>query len=140
MSAGTGVVHSEFNASKKDPVHFLQIWILPSAKGGPPNYGQIAFSRSGKTNQFQCLASPNGREGSIVIRQDASIFASILEAGLSLEYQASNKRSYWLQVAVGQLEVNGQMLEPGDGVSIQAVERLAILAKKNAEFLLFDLV
>lgn len=139
MSAGSGVVHSEFNASKSDPVHLLQIWILPSAQGGKPNYGQTSFSREGKLNAFQLLASPDGREGSFQIRQDASITATILEKGKQLEYKASPDRHYWVQVARGDIALNGTQLKQGDGVSLSHVDKLQFSTTQGGEFLLFDL-
>jgi redox-sensitive bicupin YhaK (pirin superfamily) len=139
MSAGSGVVHSEFNASKTEWVHLLQIWILPSQQGGRPNYGQSNFSRAGKLNQLQKLASADGADGSIQIRQDATIYASILESGRSLELQGATDRHYWVQVAKGDVSVNGVELSAGDGLAVQKIKQLQFQSTNGGEFLLFDL-
>lgn len=139
MSAGDGVVHSEFNASSTDPVHFIQIWIIPEKQGGKADYGQKAFSNSEKKNRLQVLASPDGREGSIAMRQNALIYATHLEANRSLEVPIQPTRSYWVQVIQGSLEVNEQALESGDGLALQEASVLKLSAKSFSEVLLFDL-
>jgi redox-sensitive bicupin YhaK (pirin superfamily) len=139
MSAGTGVTHSEFNHSKEEPVHFLQIWIRPEKQEGPPIYGQTAFTREGKLNRFQWIASPDGREGSFQIRQNVTIRASILEAGHKLKAEADPSRFYWVQVARGEVTLNGTKLETGDGASLSRADQLEFSTGEGGEFLLFDL-
>lgn len=139
MSAGSGVVHSEFNGSTDKLVHLLQIWILPEAQGGKPNYGQKNFKREGKINRFQTIASRDGRDDSIQIRQDATIYASILESGKSLSFKSDPKRHYWVQVARGELKLNDTELKQGDGVALDGVNALEFTTKSGSEFLLFDL-
>ncbi|MBS1958335.1 MAG: pirin family protein [Bdellovibrionales bacterium] len=139
MSAGSGVTHSEFNGSDKELVHLLQIWILPEAQGGKPNYGQKNFKREGKLNQFQTIASRDGRDDSIQIRQDAAIYASILEANKTLSFKADSKRHYWVQVARGELKLGDTTLKQGDGVALDGASTLEFATASGSEFLLFDL-
>jgi redox-sensitive bicupin YhaK (pirin superfamily) len=140
MSAGTGVVHSEYNNSNA-PVHLLQIWILPEAEGLKPGYEDRSFSREDKTNQLRLIASHDGREGSTKINQDASVYASILDAGKSLQHDLAAGRHAWLQLVRGELNLNGTKLSKGDGagVSDETKLRLANAGPDQAEFLLFDL-
>lgn len=139
MSAGTGVRHSEFNASPDDPVHFLQIWITPEKQGLQPSYAEQHFPDAERRNRLRLIASPDGRDGSLKIRQDAAIHASILEEGASLSHVLKPARRYWLQVAAGTLDVNGHVLMEGDGLALAKEESLAITARTKSEFLLFDL-
>jgi quercetin 2,3-dioxygenase len=139
MSAGTGVRHSEFNASQHDPVHFLQIWIIPEKQGLEPSYAEQHFPEAQRRNRLRLIASADGRDGSLKIRQDAAIHASVLEAGASLSHSLKPGRRYWLQVAAGALAVNGHALVEGDGLALVKEDHLAIAARTQSEFLLFDL-
>jgi len=140
MTAGTGVRHSELNASADEPVHLLQIWIIPNADNLKPSYEQKAFTVEERRNQLRLIASSNGRDDSVTVNQDVSLFASVLDAGESVEYAIDSKRYGWLQVARGAVEVNGEQAKQGDGVVIVAESSLAIRAVEPAEMLLFDLV
>ena len=139
MSAGTGVRHSEFNASDDSDVHFLQIWILPEEKGIAPGYEQRAFSREDKLNQLRLVGSRLGRDGSVVINRDVDLYAAILEPGAAVDHQINSQRKGWLQVAAGSVAVNGESLEQGDGLAIQGSESLHITGLDTAEILLFDM-
>ncbi len=139
MSAGAGLTHSEFNASASEPVHLLQIWILPEARGLEPRYGQTAFPAEGRQNRLQLLASHSGREGSLDIHQDADLWVADLEAGVALDHALAPGRSAWIQVARGRVTVNGTTLEAGDGAAITEESRLDITALAPSQILLFDL-
>jgi redox-sensitive bicupin YhaK (pirin superfamily) len=139
MSAGTGILHSEFNASKTDPVHLLQIWIMPERKGIEPGYEQKAFAESERRNRLREVVSPNASDGELRIHQDASIHASLLDAGKSVMYELKPGRHAWVQVARGKIDVNGTTLSAGDGAAISDEPSLTIRAETDAEFLLFDL-
>jgi redox-sensitive bicupin YhaK (pirin superfamily) len=140
MSAGTGVMHSEVNQSKK-PVHLLQIWILPEAEGLKPSYEDRTFSPEEKQNQLRLIASHDGRDGSTTINQDASVYASLLDGGKSVELALKPGRHAWVQLISGELDVNGSKLEQGDGAAISSEAQLKIASggDSTAEFLLFDL-
>jgi quercetin 2,3-dioxygenase len=140
MSAGTGIQHSEFNASKTDPVHLLQIWILPDEKGIEPSYEQKTFPDAEKQGRLRLVASRDGREGSLTVHQDMNLYSASLAAGEEVSQGFSPDRAAWLQVARGAVEVNGQLLSAGDGVAI--AEELVIRLKggdDGAEVLLFDM-
>jgi redox-sensitive bicupin YhaK (pirin superfamily) len=139
MTAGTGVRHSERNASIDEPVHLLQIWILPNADGLQPGYEQKAFSENERRGQLRLIASSDGRDGSVSINQDASVFAALLEKHDALAYEMDQGRYAWLQVARGSVEVNGETAEQGDGVVVVAEPELRIVGKAAAEVLMFDL-
>lgn len=139
MTAGTGVAHSEFNASQSKPVHLLQIWILPNQRDLTPGYEQKAFSQSERTGQLRLIASVDGHDGSVKINQDANVFASLLKTDHKLEHELSSQRHAWIQVARGSISVNGQDLESGDGAAISDETSLKIVGRAPAEFLLFDL-
>lgn len=141
MSAGTGVTHSEFNASKDDPLHLLQIWILPDRRGHAPTYEQKAFPDEERRGRLRLVASPDGAAGSLTIHQDARVYASLLGKGESLEHSLGPGRGAWIQVARGEVEVGGQSLLAGDGASVEGQERLSIAGRGDglAELLLFDL-
>ncbi len=139
MSAGTGVTHSEYNASKKEPVHFLQIWILPERAGLPPAYEQKYFSDEEKRGRLRLVASPDAADGSVRIQQDARVFAALLEPDKPVSYTFDKNRLGWLHVARGSAEVNGTPLKAGDGVGISGGEKLSITSKARGEILLFDL-
>ncbi len=139
MTAGTGVTHSEYNASQKDPVHLLQIWILPDRTGLPPGYEQKTFSTESRQSRLKLIASRDGREGSVTIHQDAEIYAAILNEDDTLEYRFASGRRGYLQVATGDVVVDGHLLRAGDGARISQAERVALGSPKRAEILLFDL-
>src|SRR5215831_4232890 len=125
MSAGTGVVHSEYNNSDA-PVHLLQIWIMPDADGLKPSYEDKTFARAEKVDQLRLIASGDGREGSTKINQDASVYASLLSSGKSLELPLAVKRHAWVQLINGELDVNGTRLKKGDGAAISDEGKLTI--------------
>ncbi len=141
MSAGTGVMHSEVNQSKQ-PVHLLQIWLLPEAEGLEPSYEDRTFSADEKRNRLRLIASHDGREGSSTIHQDASVYASLLDGGKTLDLGLRSGRHAWLQVVRGELEVNGTKLTKGDGAAISNESNLRLASTSGngqAELLLFDL-
>jgi quercetin 2,3-dioxygenase len=140
MSAGDGIRHSEFNASNKDVLHLLQIWIVPEAAGGPPSYAQKTFPEDARRDRLLLLASRDGRDGSISIRRDVSVLASILSPGRSATHENRRARNTWVQVARGSVGVDGTELHAGDGASTSDPGRLAFVAgAKGAELLVFDL-
>jgi len=139
MTAGTGVRHSEQNASSDEAVHLLQIWILPNADDLQPGYEQKAYSVEERKNQLRLIASTDGRDGSVSLNQDLNLFASILDVGKQVNYQIGETRYGWLQVARGSVDVNGERANQGDGVVIVAEPELTIRADESAEILLFDL-
>lgn len=139
MSAGTGVMHSEFNHSESADVHFLQIWIQPSAKGIAPGYEEKHFDPQSKRGRLRLIASPDGSEGSVTLHQDARLYASLLDGDESLSQPLAAGRSAYLHVIRGQLEVNGQKLAGGDALKIRDEDVLHIGNAKAAEFLLFEL-
>ncbi len=140
MSAGTGIAHSEFNASNADPVHFLQIWILPERGGIKPSYEQKHFDVAERQGQLRLVASPNGKDDSVTIHQDAYLYVATLNNGDRVNYSANSNRSLWIQVARGGIEVNGQVLNTGDGAAITEETEISLSATTdNTEILLFDL-
>jgi redox-sensitive bicupin YhaK (pirin superfamily) len=139
MSAGTGVLHSEFNPSEDEPLRLLQIWILPERRGITPGYEQKAFPPAEKQGRLRLVASPDAAEGSVTIHQDARVYASLLAPGERVEHALLPGRGAWLQVARGRIRVNGSELAEGDGAAIEDEPRLAIEGVEAAEFLLFDL-
>ncbi len=139
MTAGTGVRHSEQNASDRERVHLLQIWILPNADGLAPGYEQKAFSEEQRQGQLRLIASADGRDDSVQLNQDVSLFASILEAEQEVERAMDPARYAWIQVARGSISVNGENAEQGDGVIVVGEPALTIRAQAPAEVLLFDL-
>ncbi len=139
MSAGKGVYHSEFNASDNEPVRLLQIWIQPSIQGAEPRYAQQAVSPEARRGQWLPVASPDGRDGSIAIRQDACVLATLLDGDAPLEYQISPGRRVYLQMAGGSAVLNGETLHDGDGVFLENEEMLTLSDGKQAHALLFDL-
>lgn len=141
MSAGTGIMHSEMNPSQK-AVHLLQIWLLPEAEGLQPSYEDRTFTPEEKHNRLRLIASRDGRDGSTTIHQDASVYASILDSGKSVELELRPGRHAWVQLISGQIDVNGMKLEKGDGAAINgetALHIASISGNGGAEFLLFDL-
>jgi redox-sensitive bicupin YhaK (pirin superfamily) len=139
MSAGTGVQHSEANASKTEAAHLLQIWILPDRRGHEPGYEQKAFPEAEKRGRLRLIASPNGADGSVTIHQDAKLYASLLNPGQAVKHELGKGRYAWLQVARGAVELNGKILNQGDGAAISDEPQLTVKATKDAEVLLFDL-
>ena len=139
MSAGRGVQHSEFNGSKTDPVHFLQIWIQPNEIGGPAGYEEKHFDAASKTGQLRLVASNDGREGSVTIRQDAAIYAAILDGSDAPGFTLRPGRIGYVHVALGSLTVNGVALKAGDAVRIDDEAQVAFSDAHGAEVLLFDL-
>jgi len=141
MSAGTGVVHSEVNQSK-EPVHLLQIWLLPEAEGLKPSYEDRTFPVEEKRNRLRLIASRDGREGSTTINQDASVYASLLDSGKTLELPLQAGRHAWVQLVRGELDLNGTKLTKGDGAAISSESKLQLTSASGngqAEFLVFDL-
>jgi redox-sensitive bicupin YhaK (pirin superfamily) len=139
MSAGTGVTHSEFNASSTDPVHFLQIWILPERAGLPSSYEQRAFTPDELANRWRLVASGQPRDGAVKVHQDVHLSIARLDAGRTLTYAPAKKRRVWLQVARGSVEVEGSVLEVGDAAGWTDAAELEVRAVSDAELLLFDL-
>ncbi len=139
MSAGSGVVHSEFNASSTEPVHFLQIWILPERRGIEPGYEQKSLLRRDQGGKLQLLASRDGRDGSVTIHQDASVYATLLGKGERASFEPAPGRSAWVHVARGAAELNGQKLSAGDGAAVTGERALTFVGTDAAEVLLFDL-
>lgn len=139
MSAGTGIRHSEFNASKSDKVHFLQIWVLPEAEGLEPSYEQKDFPASEKQGKLRLVGSRDGREGSVTIHQDVDLYASLLDNGDTVTFTPRANRNIWVQVVRGHLDLNGTELRQGDGAGASDGEPLTIRAGDESEVLLFDL-
>ncbi len=138
MSAGTGIRHSEFNQSKTDAVHFLQIWVMPERAGLPAGYEQRTLPPDVRGG-LRLIASRDGRDGSVTIHQDAAIHAAQLAAGASAEHALASGRHAWLQVAQGAVTVNGEALQAGDGAAVSDAPSVAVRADDDAEVLLFDL-
>jgi redox-sensitive bicupin YhaK (pirin superfamily) len=139
MSAGTGVKHAEYNASKAEPVHFLQIWIVPRRPGLPSGYEQKFFSDDDKRGKLRLVASPDGADGSVRIEQEARLFAGLLEKGQAVSHAFAPGHKGWLHVVAGTAAVNGEPLRAGDGVAIDGERTLAISSSDRGEVLLFDL-
>ncbi|MEM0922316.1 MAG: pirin family protein [Pseudomonadota bacterium] len=139
MSAGTGVRHSEYNASETDPVHFLQIWIVPERDGLTPSYDQKSFLEAERSGRLLLLGSRDGREGSITIQRDVDLYGSVLAEGETLSHRIGPKRGVWVQMIRGSLTANGETLSAGDGLALIHEPDLAITAMQDTEFLLFDM-
>ena len=139
MTAGTGVSHSEFNHSKEDLVHFLQIWVLPEAQSLAPGYEQKNFSVEDKTNRLRLVASRDGADGSVTIHQDMRIYASVLTPGTSLTHSLADGRQAWIQVASGDVTVAGESLSSGDGIAVAEIDSIDVTAGTESEILLFDM-
>ena len=140
MSAGTGIAHSEFNGSNSDLVHFLQIWITPERTGIKPSYEQKHFPLAESQGKLRLVAAADGRDGSVTIHQDASLYVAVLNEAEKVTYNPDANRSLWLQVARGALEVNSKALVAGDGAAITEETTLELIATaNNTEILLFDL-
>jgi redox-sensitive bicupin YhaK (pirin superfamily) len=138
MTAGTGVTHSEANSSET-PVHLLQIWILPGARGLEPGYEQKTFTAAEKLNQLRLIAASDGRDGAVTVHQDASVYAGILEPGQEIVQQMVPGRHAWIQVARGAVTVNGNEMDQGDGAAISDESAITIAGREPSEVLLFDL-
>jgi len=139
MSAGPGVRHSEHNASKTDPVHFLQIWIQPKAAGLPAGYEQKFFSEEDKRGVLRLVASPDGADGSVRIQQDVRMYASLIARDQTVQHTIASGRKGWLHVVTGAVSVNGRALEAGDGLAIEGEEALRVSSESKGEVLLFDM-
>ncbi len=139
MSAGTGIQHSEFNPSKTESVHFLQIWIEPREKGIPPGYEQRMFPVGDQSGEWILAASPDGREGSATVRQDAQLWVARLKEGDKVQHRFASGRQGWIQVARGAVECDEIKLEAGDGASVSDMNTIAIRSMKASEILLFDM-
>jgi len=139
MSAGTGVTHSEFNPRPDEPVHFLQIWLLPHRRGLAPGYEQRAIAEEEKRGGLRLIASRDGRDGGVTIHQDVDLFASRLEPGERVKHALAAGRHAWLQVIGGEIELNGTALAAGDGAAVSRESALEMVAVEPAHFLLFDL-
>ena len=141
MSAGTGILHSEFNDSDTDPVHLLQIWIMPAANGIEPSYEQTYFAPDTKRNQLRLIGSHDGREGSVTIHQDVNLYAAQLAADATVTHELPQNRIAWVQVARGSLSLNGYILTAGDGAAISPEAALTLTGNSDdSEVLLFDMV
>jgi len=139
MSAGSGVAHSEFNASKTDPVHFLQIWLLPGARGMAPSYEQKTFGDAEKVGRLRVVAAPDGREGSVTLHTDAVLYAGKFEAGEQASLELAPGRHAWVQLVRGRVRVNGEMLTGGDGAALSDESAVTVEGAESAELLVFDL-
>ncbi len=139
MRAGTGVTHSEFNPSPVEPVHFLQIWILPERMGLAPAYAERSVPAADRQRGLVLVASPDGRDGSLEVRQDVDVYASLPPAGARLSHALAPGRCAWVQVAGGGVSVNGERLAAGDGAALRDESAVEISSHEDSEILLFDL-
>ncbi|MEZ6197691.1 MAG: pirin family protein [Planctomycetota bacterium] len=139
MSAGRGIVHGEFNPSPDEESHLLQIWIRPDRRGIAPSWEEKAFPDDEKRGRWRPLVAPDGREGALVVQQDALLFASLLERGEELVHDLDAGRGAWLQVASGRVETEAGALGPGDGLAVEGETGFRVSAREDAELLLFDL-
>jgi len=139
MTAGTGVGHSEFNASQEAPVHFLQIWVLPEARNITPSYEQKHFSKAERQGQLKLVASRDGANGAVLVHQDLKLFAGLFAEGESARHELAPGRHAWLHVARGRIVVNGEQLSAGDAVQASNESALELRGVQDAEVLVFDL-
>jgi redox-sensitive bicupin YhaK (pirin superfamily) len=139
MSAGTGVRHSEFNGSATEPVHFLQIWVLPQQQGLPASYEEKHFSDDDKRGRFRAIVRPGGADGALTVHQDVSVYAGVFAKDDQTSFELARGRHAWVQVARGAVSVNGTVLKPGDGAAVSDETKLDFVASEPAEVLLFDL-
>ncbi len=139
MSAGTGIAHSEFNPSSTDPVHLLQIWIMPASNGIVPSYEEKSFDLDEQQDKLRLIVSQEGRDGSLSIHQDLDLYAATLRAGETVTHAFRSNRHAWVQVARGSVDLKGITLTEGDGAAIITPEQLSLTATRDAEFLLFSL-
>lgn len=140
MSAGIGIEHSEYNHSRRDPVHFLQIWIAPKIEGLPPSYEQKAFPDEVKRGQLCLIGSSDGRDGSVTIHQDIAVYSSLLDAGEQVVHPIGAGRKAWVQVIRGETSVNQTHMSTGDGAAIEGSEQISLRAVRPSELLLFDML
>ncbi len=138
MSAGTGVTHSEFNHSKQDGVHFLQIWFLPNQTGLEPGYEQKNFPASGRQGQLQLVASQHGRDGSVSLNQDVDMYGVLLDQDDSVAHRLNAGRKAWVQIARGSVSLNGRALQAGDGAGVEG-EAIELSHASAAEVIVFDM-
>lgn len=139
MTAGTGVTHSEYNASKTDTVHLLQIWVLPERSGLTPEYEQKFYTPEEKQGQLRLIASHDGRDGSVTVHQDLNLYAAVLSNGEKVTHSIDQDRYLWVQIARGSAIVNGEVLEAGDAAAIGSEPTLELVGQEKAEILVFDL-
>jgi len=139
MSAGTGIHHSEFNASAEEPVHFLQIWIIPERQGLKPGYEQKTFPEASRRGGLRLIGAPDGRDGALTIHRDVDLYSALLTAGESVAHATTPKRKIWVQVVRGQVTVNGDAAKAGDGIALEGADQVVIDATSGAEVLLFDM-
>ena len=139
MSAGTGVTHSEYNASRTDTAHFLQIWLVPAERGIKPSYEQKTFSDADKRGRLRVVASPDAREGSLIIHTDAVVYAGLFDEGEATDLELTKGRYAWVQVAKGTVRVNGKDLGPGDGAALSDETALRLEGVDGGEVIVFDL-
>jgi hypothetical protein len=139
MSAGTGVTHSEQNASPTEPVHLLQIWLLPATTGNPPSYEQRAFPPEDKRGRLRLVGARDGRDGAVTIHQDVALYATVLDPGARVEHALTPGRHAWVQVVRGSVKANGQTLGAGDGAAVSNEPTIDVSAVDETELLLFDL-
>ena len=139
MSAGSGITHREYNSSKTEPVHLLQIWIMPRQRGVTPSYAQSSFRASQKPGQWILVASGDGRDSSLKIHHNADLFAIVLEPGQKLSFELRPRHHAWIQVARGSISLNGRDLQEGDGAGVSDEKDLEVAAREKAEVLMFDL-
>ena len=139
MSAGTGILHSEFNHSESEPVHFLQIWVLPERAGLAPGYEQKTFAEADKRGRLRLVGSRDGRDGSVTIHQAVDLYAGLFDAGGGTRFALADGRIAWIQVARGSVDINGQRLSAGDGAAIRDPGLIEIDGRDDAEILVFDM-
>ncbi|MBW4647238.1 MAG: pirin family protein [Kastovskya adunca ATA6-11-RM4] len=139
MSAGTGILHSEFNHSQTEPVHLLQIWLLPDLQGNSPSYEQQNFGLSKEPGNLHLVAAKDGKDGALTVHQDVELYAAVLGKGDRVSHTLHPNRHAWIQVARGEVVLNGVTLQQGDGAAISEETDVAIEATSDAEMLLFDL-
>jgi redox-sensitive bicupin YhaK (pirin superfamily) len=139
MSAGTGVTHSEYNASRSDPVHFLQIWIMPDRRGIAPSYEQRTFGREDKAGRLRLVASPDGSDGSVTIHADARLYAGLFDAGQTAEHPLAPDRHAWVHVVRGKARVNGVDLGAGDAAALSGERQVRVEGVAASELIVFDL-
>lgn len=139
MSAGTGVTHSEYNDSKTQPLHLLQIWLMPERRGITPSYEQKAFTDEERSGRLRLVASPDGADGSVTVHQDVRLYSALLTPGQTVAHTLAPGRHAWIQVAEGAITVNGELLDTGDGAAISDETAIAIEGEQDANILLFDL-
>jgi quercetin 2,3-dioxygenase len=138
MTAGTGIVHSEFNPSQTAPVHFLQIWVIPDRRGLPPSYEQKAFPINERRARLRLVAAPDGQDGAVIVHQDVNLFAATLDPGERVTHETAGAHGAWLQVARGIVTLNGTEMRESDGAAMDGESSISIEAETDAEILLID--